>query len=54
VSYSPSRRISSAPQWLTFAEQTDEIQDGGSVTLSAKLFGDSCPSFVLDARSYLA
>ncbi|MCT9002346.1 hypothetical protein [Microbacterium memoriense] len=39
---------------ITFAEQTDEIPDGGTVTFSANLFGDSCPTFVLGVSGYFA
>jgi hypothetical protein len=39
---------------ITFAEQTDEIPEGGTVTFSANLFGDSCPTFVLGVSGYFA
>lgn len=39
---------------ITFAEQTDEIPDGGTVTFSANLFGDSCPTFVLGVSGYFS
>ncbi|WP_454140844.1 hypothetical protein [Microbacterium lacticum] len=39
---------------ITFAEQTDEVADGGAVTFSASLFGDPCPTFVVGVSGYFS
>ena len=39
---------------ITFAEQTDEVPDGGAVTFSANLFGDPCPTFVVGVSGYFS
>ncbi|MDT0142393.1 hypothetical protein [Microbacterium sp. PRC9] len=39
---------------ITFAEQTDEVADGGTVTFSASLFGESCPTFSVGVSGYFS
>ena len=38
----------------TYAEQSDEIADGGSVTFSENLYGDACPTFALGVGGYFS
>ena len=39
---------------ITFAEQSGEVADGGIVTFSANLFGDSCPTFAVGVSGYFS
>jgi hypothetical protein len=41
-------------QSISFAEQMDEVPDGGSVTFSANLFGDACPAFAVGVSGYFS
>lgn len=41
-------------QFTSFAEQDGEIEDGGTVTFSAGLYGDECPSFVVGVGGYFS
>ncbi|WP_104131192.1 hypothetical protein [Cryobacterium sp. M91] len=38
----------------TYAEQDDDIADGGTVTFSANLYGDACPTFALGVGGYFS
>ena len=39
---------------LSFAEQTGDVADGGTVTYSADLFDDTCPTFTVGVSGYFA
>ncbi len=41
-------------QFVSYAEQSDEVEDGGSVTFTASLYGDNCASFVVGVAGYFS
>jgi len=41
-------------EFTTYAEQTGDVADGGSVTFSAPLYGETCPTFALGVSGYFS
>lgn len=39
---------------ISYAEQTGEVADGGKVTFSANMYGETCPTFAVGVSGYFS